>query len=161
MKKKNKLGFTLIEMLVVVLIIGILAGIALPQYNKAVEKARLPEALVNIRNIEGSLQRYILANGLPSETIYFKDIADVELSSGEWDDDVYNTKHFAYCATVSSDGYHIEVYRRNGPSGADLYTFYIDPEQNYRECVTQEVEMGRYICKYLESQGWTYADRCV
>ena len=50
MKKKNKLGFTLIEMLVVVLIIGILAGIALPQYSKAVEKAKSSEALIILKS---------------------------------------------------------------------------------------------------------------
>ena len=41
---RNKKGFTLLELLVVVLIIGILASIALPQYTKAVEKAKLSES---------------------------------------------------------------------------------------------------------------------
>ncbi len=47
----NKKGFTLLELLVVVLIIGILASIALPQYKKAVAKSRFAEALSNLKTI--------------------------------------------------------------------------------------------------------------
>lgn len=56
-------GFTFIELLVVVLIIGILAAIAVPQYQKAVERARASEALVNVRTLVNALKIYEMANG--------------------------------------------------------------------------------------------------
>ncbi len=59
---KNQ-AFTLIELLVVVLIIGILAAIAVPQYQKAVDKSRLSEIIGVMKHIKDMQEVYFLANG--------------------------------------------------------------------------------------------------
>lgn len=61
--KNNKKAFTLIELLVVVLIIGILSAVALPQYQKAVEKAKAAQALTLLRSVVDATKAYHLANG--------------------------------------------------------------------------------------------------
>lgn len=76
MNKKTKQGFTLIELLVVVLIIGILAAVALPQYKKAVEKARAAEALVILKAIAEANRVYMLTNNTYAEHI---DELDIEI----------------------------------------------------------------------------------
>ncbi len=61
-KVLNNKGFTLLEILVVVLIIGILAAIALPRYEIAVEKSRASEAFTLLKAIKQAEDVFFLSN---------------------------------------------------------------------------------------------------
>lgn len=155
-QKLYKKGFTLLELLVVVLIIGVLAGIALPQYRKSVEKAKLAEALLSFKTIKESVERYVLANGLVNgrPEMSIEDIPlDIELSGGEFEDSFYKTKNYRYSVWIASQYYEIEIYTN---SDTNYYILVYNSHRNQNECWDGDSKMGKYICQYLESQGWQY-----
>ena len=82
--KKSK-GFTLIEMLVVVLIIGILAGIALPQYQMAVTKAKVAGILPIMRRWIDAYQEYYLQHN--SYLTEEGDVPDTDTLGVSWPSD--------------------------------------------------------------------------
>jgi type IV pilus assembly protein PilE len=98
----NKKAFTLIELLVVVLIIGILAAVALPLYNKTVEKVRASEALSLIKTIAEAEERHYLATNA-----YTSNADDLDITYKP-------LKYFNLALDPSV--YNIRVIRSNDPN---------------------------------------------
>ena len=63
MASNNQRGFTLIELMVVIVILGILAGLIVPRIMGRPEEARRMKARVQLESIETALKLYKLDNG--------------------------------------------------------------------------------------------------
>ena len=62
-KKHNERGFTLIELMVVIVILGILAGLIIPRIMGRPDEARRAKARIQLEAIETALKLYKLDNG--------------------------------------------------------------------------------------------------
>ena len=164
----NKRAFTLIELLVVVLIIGILAAIALPQYEKAVYKSRLSEVMVNIKAIENCIDEYVLTNGMPASggAVNLKDMGcSTELSGGEWRNNnsgSYYTENAWYkgecLSTYCSVSIHGEPLSSDPTASFYAYsTFHTTSPSKF--CYTNKKLKGRVGCQMLQQTlGYEYRD---
>ncbi len=86
-------GFTLLELLVTVMIIGILSSIALPNYTRSVEKARATEAMNIVKAANDAVYAYAAERNKCPES--FQKIL-VSIPGTKVDDVTVNGKYFAY-----------------------------------------------------------------
>ena len=71
---RNRAGFTLVELMIVVAIIGILASLAIPAFSRYVKKARTAEAVGHLnREWAGSLTYYVTDHVTPTGTVLPRD----------------------------------------------------------------------------------------
>lgn len=106
-------GFTLLELLVVVMILGILTSVAVPQYNRSVRRAEMMEGLSNGKTIYDSALRYKSVNGVAPSTI---DQLDVGFSGSDSSAGSFVEGNFTYILnnnsiTVQSNlgGYNLDL----------------------------------------------------
>jgi len=58
--KTNQRGFTLLEIIIVIIIVGVLASLALPRFFRTVEYSRATEAFTNLNAVRQSMERCYL-----------------------------------------------------------------------------------------------------
>ncbi len=73
--RSHSSGFTLVEIMIVVAIIGLLASIAIPNYAQSRNTARRNVCISNLQQIEGAIQRWSLdTNKDEGATVAYSDI---------------------------------------------------------------------------------------
>ena len=139
-------GFTLLELLVVVLIIGILTAIALPQYQLAVGKSKLSTLKNIVKSTAESVQRYYMINNtIPKKT------SDMDISFKTTYENYNNTLGFKISGDISCIIWRLEDKLACGRKifGTDIY-IYANRSGHFTNCLaysTDKTDVVNNICK--------------
>lgn len=153
--KCTRKGFTLTELMAVVIIVAILAGIALSSYKKAVERSRFAEGLAAGAAVAEAVSRFDYENdGTSFETSRPKisqlDIGfenDRKCTQSSDADYCFKTRYFEVIVLNSN---RIQVNRVQGSTLKDYY-FYFYPESRSRssERCCSRSQLGADLCKTM------------
>lgn len=141
-----KKGFSLIELLAAVLIIGILSSVALPQYRKAIERARSAEPIAVWNYVEKMARAELTAGTLPSAEdksicdAWYRAMGLTPLGSGQW-----KSKYFGYFnENCMRNEISMGACRSDNPGGY--------PDANAKYCISFDItKSGMRITKSTPS----------
>lgn len=106
-------GFSLVELTIVVVILGVLSMMAVPRYRTAVERAKASEAFTYLAQIEGAQERYNARTGEYAQQL------------GRLDIKMPSPKHFSVGSLTSYNWqtqWELRLTRSGASSGFGNYT---------------------------------------
>jgi len=112
-KNKNITGFTIVELIIVVVVIAILAALTIVAYNGIQSSARRATAMNEIDNITKQLE----INKYQNNEKYASDTTGIKYSNGFIVQYTYTSATNSYCVTLSGDG--VEVFKTNSEIAQD------------------------------------------
>ena len=121
MRVNNKSGFTLLEIIIVIIIVGVLASLALPRFFDTIEFSRSTEALEYMGHIKRGADRCAMMNGLANPV--YTNCATVPATG--YQAAPGNGAHFSYGVNLAGANYTITATRlaNDGAAGGDRIVF--------------------------------------
>jgi prepilin-type N-terminal cleavage/methylation domain-containing protein len=118
-------GFTLVELAVVIVIIGVLAAFGVPRFLKSVERSKGSEAFAYMAAVRSAQERYIAKEGKYAETLGDLDINQATLKYFKEKD---GTTDVTAATTVTTTVYDPEaaVGDPNGTAGQPTWTLQLN-----------------------------------
>ncbi len=121
--RRSSRGFTLVELLIAVAVIGILAAIALVNLMDALQRSRQSRTMASMRNLGSAVQAYDSDNSfLPQNGLTAQELVTVLQSNGLFQNVEYEDGWgFSFQYTANGTNYSLESYGADGADGpADM-----------------------------------------
>ncbi len=113
MRINKKSGFTLLEVIIVIIIVGVLASLALPRFFSTVEYSKATEAMQAVTTVRQSIERcYLMRSSYSGPCVSFTNL-DVE------DPGQVPNAHFSYALTAPAATQYTITATRNTRNGGD------------------------------------------